>query len=232
MKKRVLILGANSDIGLSAGQRYLDQGYAVLFAAHKPDALPEWAQPRLHVDLQDAAAACRILEDVECDILLYVAGKLASNEECHDPEVSAAVRKVNFETPSTLFPLFAEKMKRNSAGVLVGVSSVAGDRGKAPHMLYGASKAAFDHFLAGMRQGLNGSGVRVLTIRPGYVNTKMIAGFQTPGWLTASREEVARKIVRHSTKGKRNVVYVKAIWRPMMWILRHIPEAIFKRLKL
>ena len=232
MKKRVLIIGANSDIALSAGRLYLDRGHQVLFAAHKPDSLPDWAQPRLKVDMENTEEAIEILKEVVCDILMYSAGKLASNEACSDPVVATAVLKVNFSSPSVILPLFAAKMKARGNGVIVGISSVAGDRGKASHYLYGASKAGFDYLLAGLRQELHDSSVRVLTIRPGYVHTKMIAGVKTSAFLTSTKEKVAEKIVRNSLQGSRNIIYVKAIWRPIMWILRHIPEALFKRKKL
>lgn len=232
MKKRILIIGANSDIGLSAARLYFDKGCEVIFAAHKPNELPSWAENRLEVDLEDISASCAALSEVECDVVLYCAGKLASNEACRDEALAEKVRKVNFSTPTAILPLFASKMKLRGSGVLVGITSVAGDRGKASHYLYGASKAGFDSFLAGLRQELHSSGVRVLTIRPGYVETKMISGVSTPGFLTASKEKVAARIVRNSLKGRRSIVYVKAIWRPIMWMLRHIPEALYKRMKL
>lgn len=232
MKQRILIIGANSDVALSAGKMYLEKGCTVTFAAHKPDELPDWAQPRITVNLEEVEQACERLQEIECDVLVYSAGKLASNEDCRDPACAEAVRKVNFVTPSALLPIFTAKMKERGSGVLLGITSVAADRGKASHYLYGASKAGFDHLLAGLRQELHGSGVRVLTIRPGYINTKMTAGINTPGFLTASKEQVAAKLVKNSLQGQRNIIYVKAIWRPIMWMLRHVPEALFKRRKL
>lgn len=232
IQSRVLLIGANSDIGLSAGRLFQQQGCSLVFAAHKPDDLPDWAHPRLYLDLEDVDQAVVALRDIDCDIAVYCAGKLATNEACQDPKIAAAVRKVNFGAATVLLPLIAERMRSQKGGVIVGVSSVAADRGKASHRLYGAAKAGFDHFLNGLRQEYFGTGVRILTIRPGYVNTKMTAGLELPGMLTASKEQVAQKIVRHSLSGRRNIVYVKAIWRPLMWGLRHVPEFIFKRRRL
>lgn len=232
MTKRVLIIGANSDIAQSAGKMYLEKGCEVLFAGHKPEELPDWAQPRLEVDLVNAEGAFALLTTDSFDIVVYSAGKLASNEECRNPVIATAVRNVNFDTPSLILPVVAAKMKERGSGVLVGISSVAADRAKASHYLYGASKAGFDYLLTGLRLELKGSGVRVLTIRPGYVDTKMIAGMKTPWILTASKEQVAKRLVENSFRGNRNVIYVKGIWRPMMWVIRHIPRFIFNRMKL
>lgn len=232
MSKRVLIIGANSDIALSAGKMYLNKGCEVMFAAHKPEELPVWAVKKVKTDVRNIIETLDVLKNDSYDIVLYAAGKMATNEECLNPAVAAEIRAINFDAPTTLLAYFAEQMRAQGKGVLVGISSVAADRGKSSHHLYGASKAGFDSFLAGLRQDLNGTGVRVLTIRPGYVATKMTAGMDLPKLLMASKEQVAQKIVRNSLAGNRNVIYVKSIWRPLMWILRHIPEVIFKRKKL
>lgn len=107
------------------------------------------------------------------------------------------------------------------------VSSVAGDRGRQSNYVYGSTKGGVNRFLQGLRQRLAGCGVQVITIKPGPVDTAMTWGKEMP--LTASPERVARDIHRACRKG-RNVVYTPWFWWPIMRIVQHIPEPIFKRL--
>jgi len=232
MKKQVLIIGANSDIGFSCAEEFLKNGCELILAAHKPEELAPIDAKVIHVDVTNQAAALETLANIDCDIVLYAAGKMVENEQALFSEAGQLVLDVNYNGAVAILGHFAEKFARKKSGVIVGISSVAADRGKSSNVVYGSSKAGFDSFLAGLRQYLHSFGVRVLTIRPGYVNTKMTAGLDLPKKLTASKEQVARKIVKHSLSGSRNIVYVSTIWRPIMWTLKQIPERIFKRKKL
>lgn len=229
MKQRVLIIGANSDIAQSCSEGFNARGCEVIWAAHKLEDLPDSENEKIFVDLNNAEDSLAALRDIECDIVVYSAGKLATNEATLLTKEGAEVRAVNYATPVALLGMFAEQFLKKKKGVIVGISSVAADRGKASNVVYGSAKAGFDHFLGGLRQYVHPHGVRVLTIRPGYVRTKMTAGMPLPNSLTASKEQVASKVVKHALSGSRNIVYVKSIWRPLMWVLKHIPERIFKR---
>jgi len=115
-------------------------------------------------------------------------------------------------------------------GFIIGISSVAGDRGRQSNYVYGAAKGALSLYLQGLRNRLHPSGVRVITIKPGFVDTAMTYGL--PGmFLVASPQAVGESIA--SSPGKSaDVVYLPWFWRYIMLIIKHIPEPIFKRLKL
>jgi len=143
------------------------------------------------------------------------------------------VLRTNFEGPALLLGLFAERFLARGSGTIVGVSSVAGDRGRGSNYLYGAAKAGFTAFLSGLRNRLAPKGLRVVTVKPGFVRTQMTAGMKLPPLLTAEPVEVGRAIFTTAEKKSGgDVIYVRPIWRPVMMVIGSIPERIFKRLRL
>ena len=115
-------------------------------------------------------------------------------------------------------------------GTVVGVASVAGDRGRIGNYVYGAAKAGFATYLSGLRNRLTRAGGHVVTVKPGFVDTSMTWGL--PGmFLVASPEKVAEDILKAARK-KRNVIYTPFFWRFIMLIIIHIPEFIFKKMKI
>ncbi|MCL4128207.1 UNVERIFIED_CONTAM: hypothetical protein GTU68_062310 [Idotea baltica] len=122
-------------------------------------------------------------------------------------------------------------MENRKEGTIVGISSVAGERGRASNYLYGSAKAGFTSFLSGLRNRLAGKGVHVLTVKPGFVDTAMTEGLDLPGPLTAQPQQVARAVFKAVGK-KKNTLYTLWMWRYVMLIIRNIPEAIFKKLSL
>ena len=140
--------------------------------------------------------------------------------------------RTNFEGPALLLGLLAERFLARGSGTLVGVSSVAGDRGRGSNYLYGAAKAGFTAFLSGLRNRLAPKGLRVVTVKPGFVRTQMTAGMKLPPVLTAEPGEVGRAIFTAAEKSSRDVIYVRPIWRPVMMAIGSIPERFFKRLRL
>ena len=114
--------------------------------------------------------------------------------------------------------------------MIIGVGSVAGDRGRASNYVYGAAKAGFAAYLSGLRARLHGSGVRVLTVKPGYVATAMLSGRRVPALLVASPGRVARDIRRAVLRGH-DVLYTPLWWRPLLAAYRILPENLAKRLR-
>ncbi|MBL0709233.1 MAG: SDR family NAD(P)-dependent oxidoreductase, partial [Sulfurimonas sp.] len=108
---------------------------------------------------------------------------------------------------------------------------VAGDRGRKANYIYASAKAAFSTYLSGMRNRLFESGVSVLTVKPGFVATKMTQGLDLPKKLTAQPQEVADDIFKAQQGGK-NILYTKWIWRYIMLIIKHIPEFMFKKMSI
>jgi short-subunit dehydrogenase len=137
----------------------------------------------------------------------------------------------NYVGAVSILNLVAHDYLQRRAGVIVGVSSVAGDRGRASKLLYGSSKAGFSAYLSGLRNKLAPSGVHVLSVKPGFVSTRMTAGMDLPPLLTATPEQVALAVYKAVIR-RQNTLYVKWFWRWIMLVIRLIPEPLFKKLHL
>ncbi|MFT4739253.1 MAG: decaprenylphospho-beta-D-erythro-pentofuranosid-2-ulose 2-reductase [Sediminicola sp.] len=131
----------------------------------------------------------------------------------------------------SILNIVANDFEKRKQGVIAGISSVAGERGRQSNYMYGAAKAGFSAYLSGLRNRLSKSDVHVLTFKPGFVNTKMLNGLNTPAPLTATAEATGKTILNGMLK-KKNILYYKGIWRLIMYIIKSIPESIFKKLKL
>lgn len=137
---------------------------------------------------------------------------------------------LNLVEPVVVLGLFARHFRDRGAGWISAVSSVAGDRGRAPNRTYGASKAGLSTWLEGLRATLHGTGVLVQTVKPGPVRTPMTEGYQGPGVLLAKPERVARDIVRGLSR-RRTTVYTPGYWRWVMVVIRMLPEALARRIR-
>lgn len=169
---------------------------------------------------------------VKPDVVVCVFGYLGNHDiALSDWQECKRILTVNYLGTVSILNAVAADFEKNKRGVIVGVSSVAGDRGRQSNYLYGSAKAGFTAYLSGLRNRLFKSGVHVVTVKPGFINTRMLAGLSTPAMLTAQPKQVAAKILKAVDK-KNNVVYVLPVWRWIMLIIKNIPEAIFKRLKL
>jgi short-subunit dehydrogenase len=144
---------------------------------------------------------------------------------------ASTVMETNFAGPSRYLLAAARVLKGKPDAAIIGISSVAGDRGRGSNFVYGSSKAGFSAFLSGLRNSLVCDGVHVLTVKPGFVDTQMTAGMNLPPVLTAHPEEVAKAILKAHRRGA-NEIYVRSIWRLIMLVIRNIPEPVFKKLKL
>jgi decaprenylphospho-beta-D-erythro-pentofuranosid-2-ulose 2-reductase len=238
----VLILGATSHIGFATAGYFAANGWNVCLAARDEAALKRNAAdiaarsgtdvPIRKLDILDTASFDRFVEDlpqlpdtVVCVIGLF--GDQRSGET--DLAQGSIIMRTNFEGPALLLGCFAEAFVKRKSGTIIGVSSVAGDRGRASNYIYGSAKAGFTAFLSGLRNRLARSDVHVVTVKPGFVDTRMTAGMKLPRALTARPEEVAAAIFRANQK-KPNVVYVRRIWFFIMSIVVSLPEPLFKRI--
>lgn len=244
IKAAVLILGGRSDIGLAIAHRLAAQGHPILLAARAPDRLAADAADLmlrygvavdlLPWDALDAGATEAMIAALDPlpGIAVCAVGVLGDQSVAQTDGVEAArVMRTNFEAPALAMGWLANRFEARGSGVLVGISSVAGERGRADNYVYGAAKAGFTAFLSGLRNRLARRGVRVVTVLPGFVQTRMVEGRALPPRLTATPQEVALAVDRAIARG-RNVVYVKPVWRVIMAVIRLIPEPLFKRMKL
>jgi short-subunit dehydrogenase len=164
------------------------------------------------------------------DLAIVAHGELPEQSELdRDGLALEASLEVNALSPILCMRALGEAMAAQGSGVLVVISSVAGDRGRFSNFGYGASKAAVTAYASGLRARLTPAGAHVLTVKPGMVDTPMTAHLEK-GPLFARPEQVARDIVRAAEK-RRSVLYTPWFWLPILLVIRALPEAIFRRLK-
>ncbi|MBC7285973.1 SDR family oxidoreductase [Hoeflea sp.] len=243
-KPPVLILGARSDIGKAVAHKFASLGHPIQLAARNAAGLEaEKAdmelRHRIAVSLHEFDALAtdtheafvrglpQLPQIAVCAVGLM--GKQAENE--HDIQASIRVMRSNYEGPASILAVLANSFDERGNGTLVGISSVAGERGRATNYVYGSAKAGFSAFLSGLRNRLAKRGVHVVTALPGFVATQMTEGMDLPAKLTAAPSEVADAIAR-AVERKRDVIYVRPIWRLIMLIIRNIPERVFKVMKI
>jgi len=246
MTQSLLILGARSDIAMAVAHAFAAEGYDVQLAARgvsglEADVSDIAIRHKVNVsthelDALDLASHGEFVDSLPTlpDVVVCAVGYMGEQAE-NEQSVSEMARVIrsNFEGPASLFTILANRMVVRGSGTLVGISSVAGVRGRATNYIYGSAKAGFSAFLSGLRNRLahNKTGVHVITVLPGFVRTRMTAGMDLPAKLTAVPGEVGNAIFKAVAK-ERNVIYVRSIWRLIMLIIRHIPEMIFKKLSI
>ncbi len=242
--RTALVIGATSDIGRAIARERAHAGWALQLAARDPVRLEREAQDlRLRTgaavtahrcDVLDENGGVSMLDEIEPlpDIAVCAVGSLGDQAESeHDSAAAERVMRTNYVGPALLMGALAERFAERGDGVLVGIGSVAGDRGRASNYVYGSAKAGFGAFLSGLRNRLAASGVHVVTVKPGFVRTRMTDGMDLPARLTATPEEVAAAVAT-AVRRRRDVVYVRRVWRPIMLAIRAIPERLFKRMRL
>ena len=242
-RKSVLVLGGSSDIGRAAARAFAKAGYDVALAGRdvatlEPDAADLRARYTVEVglhkfDVLDTASFDSFVGTLPAlpDVVISIVGLLGMQQNAESDLVHAtAIMRSNYEGPSLILGLFAEKFLGRGSGTLIGVSSVAGDRGRASNYVYGSAKAGFSAFLSGLRARASRGGVHVVTVKPGFVRTKMTDGMKLIGPLTVEAPVVGDAILR-AVENKTDVVYVSGKWRLVMLIIKTLPEAVFKKLK-
>lgn len=241
----ILIFGANADLGNQIAHMHAAKGDSLFLTARSQEQLDRM-QKDLEVRYQIKTQAfvldarefdkhSEILKEInieEIDWVYCVFGYLGEQEEAQkDFEKSRQIIEVNYVGAVSLLNPIAEVFAKKGKGSIIGISSVAGERGRMSNYMYGSAKAAFTTYLDGMRNRLAKHGVHVLTVKPGFMRTRMTEGLPLPGPLTANPDQAARRIVKAAHKRK-NTLYVLPIWGLIMLIIRNIPEFLFKKLSL
>lgn len=237
----VLVLGGRSDIGLAIARRFAAAGHDIQLAARDTSILESdkrdielrhGAAVSLHrFDALDTGGHAAFVESLPAlpEIAVCAIGLLGEQARSErDAEQAVLVMRSNYEAPAAILGLLAERFAERGSGAIVGISSVAGDRGRASNYVYGSAKAGFTAFLSGLRHRLHKRGVAVLTVKPGFVRTRMTRDLELPAKLTATPEEVGEAVYA-GWRRKRNTIYVKPVWRLIMLIIRSLPEGVFKR---
>ena len=246
MSDRLLLIGANSTIAHALARRYAARrarlflvGRDAVALQARADELRGLGAADVRIDVLDANDIERHAAVVDAafaafdglDAALLAHGVLPDQAAC---EASVMPMLAAFDTNArsvvALLTPIANRFEQQRSGVIAVISSPAADRGRASNYVYGAAKAAVSVFASGLRQRLRASGVRVVTISPGFVDTPMTTSFRK-GAVWASPERVAADIDRALASGF-GTVYTPWFWRWIMLVIRSIPERLFVRLKL
>ncbi|HEY56992.1 MAG TPA: SDR family NAD(P)-dependent oxidoreductase [Anaerolineae bacterium] len=242
-----VIVGASSGIGAALARQLADEGYRVALVARNEAALNEVAQAirDLHSeeaarvyphDVTDYAAVPemfrRILAEMErIDAVIYTAGVLHPvAEDEYDFTKDRPMLEVNLLGAVAWLGQAAAYFQTQGQGHIVGLSSVAGDRGRVKNPTYQASKAGLTNYLESLRNRLSRHGVHVLTVKPGFVDTPMLQQAGGAAFWVISPEKAAADITKALRK-KKQVIYTPARWRWLMLVIQHIPSFIFRRLR-
>jgi len=240
----VLILGATSDIAQSLAKILAQNNYNLILAGRSLKKL-ETIQKDLSIRFNNSVCIKEFnalkfeshhsfFEELKekPDITICVFGFLGDQEKAQfNWNECKRILETNYTGAVSILNIFANYYEQKKEGIIVGISSVAGERGRKSNYYYGSSKAGLTAYLSGLRNRLHSYGVRVITVKPGYVNTSMTEKMDIPKLLTAQPETVANAVFKGMRKGK-DVIYVLSVWRLIMLIIRNIPEKIFKKLNL
>jgi NAD(P)-dependent dehydrogenase (short-subunit alcohol dehydrogenase family) len=164
------------------------------------------------------------------DTVVVTAGLFATQEELEsDPQLAARLLAADF----TNTVLFCEEARKRllaaGGGTLCVFSSVAGERGRKPVILYGAAKAGLSRYLEGLDHKFHARGLRVVCVKPGFVKTGMTASLKPPP-LAGTPNDVARRVLRAIDRGQPEV-YVPPAWRWVMCVIRRLPRFVMRRIE-
>lgn len=233
-----------SDVAQAMAHEYAKHGFEVILAA------------RNHSRLDSLVSDLKVRHNVKSSAVEFDALHFSSHFDfyknlLHEPTVVACVfgylgdttkgltdwkeaeqiLHVNYTGAVSILNVIASNMMERKHGTIIGISSVAGERGRQSNFLYGSAKAGFSAYLSGLRNRCFHSNVHVMTVKPGFIKTSMTQGMPLNPKLTASPEKIASDIYKAANK-KKNVLFSLWMWKYIMMIIRYIPEGMFKKMKM
>jgi len=242
----IAVFGGTSRIARAIAQRWAEDGHAVWIGARDVeeaeriaadlrvktgvnavagafDALDTDAHPALVDGIEDAVGP------LDCAVLAF--GDMGAEDDDHSDFAAARrVIDVNFTGAASLAEAVAGRMSERGAGTIVGIGSVAGDRGRQSNYVYGSAKGAFALYLQGLRNRLFKQGVHVMTVKLGFVDTRMTWGLDTK--IPVASPEQAARAIHDAVRRRVDTLYYPPFWRAIMGVIKTIPERAFKRLSL
>lgn len=239
----LLVLGGASDIGLAIARRYATvRPLTVVLAGRTTDTLESAAEElratgctvtTTFFDAGQYSSHERVIDEIfsqnDVDIAVVAFGQQPEQHELSvSPEKSAELAVVNYAGAVSAGVSLANAMRRQGHGVIVVLSSVAGERPRKSNYTYGSTKAGLDAFYQGLGDELSGSGVSVVVVRPGFVRTKLTASME-PAPLATTADIVADAVADGVRRGS-HTVWVPSTMRWVMSVLRHTPRSVFRRL--
>jgi decaprenylphospho-beta-D-erythro-pentofuranosid-2-ulose 2-reductase len=239
-----LILGASSDIGMAIAGKFASEKYDLILAARNPHQLLPFIKD---LDIRFGTHCTPVVFDAlqyeshivffdslqpKPEISICVFGIL-ENEDVAFDEWTVAQRMIdtNYTGAVSILNVVARYYITQKEGTIIGISSVAGDRGRASKLIYSSAKAAFTTYLSGLRNKCYKNNVHVMTVQPGFVYTRMTENEVLPKLITSTPGQVAEIVYKAYLK-KKNIVYIRWFWRYIMLIIQIIPEFQFKKMKL
>lgn len=244
--KKILIIGATSAMAEATARRFAERGDHLFLVGRSTASLQVMADDlrtrgagRVHMAVMDAndfAAHEPMLDSASdtmggIDIVLISHGTLSDQNACErSVEMTMAEIRTNALSVLALLTVVAHRFEHKKAGTIAVISSVAGDRGRQSNYVYGSAKAMVTAFMSGLHQRLAKVGVSVVTIKPGWVDTPMTSGIPKNA-LWISPEDAARYIVAAVDRGVAQV-YVPGFWRFVMWVIRGLPDVVYRRLSI
>lgn len=241
----MLILGATSDISKAFAEHALQQNPNLKnlhLVSSNQEQTNQFAKhleakyqikPQVHTLnlMQDFDTS--FLQTIDFDTVLCATGYLGLDTEkgLYNHQNTEQIVNINYGKLILVLNDIAKILEQKQTGTMIILSSVAGDRGRQSNFVYGSAKAAITAYASGLRNYLSKKGVHVLTVKPGFMDTKMTQDLTLPKPLTAQPKAAAKAIYK-AAKAKKNVVYVLWMWRFIMLIIKNIPEFIFKKMKL
>ena len=245
MHQTWLILGATSSMARAFVRQLAERGDGIILAGRDVpdmDATAKDARVRgariadvIPFDARDPAGFANLIDQMTAqegtlNAAVFVGSMPPQAELDAAPEGIDGVIRDSFTGPAHVLQLLAPELEARGGGTIVGVGSVAGDRGRIGNYVYGAAKAGFHTYLSGLRNRLTRAGGHVVTVKPGFVDTAMTWDVEGM-FLVAPPSKVASDILRAVEKRK-NVIYTPGFWRLIMTIIRLVPEPIFKKLSI
>lgn len=241
MNRNILILGASSSIGRATAMAFAEKGDTVYLAGREIAELERLSTDiNIRYDLKDNTKALYGVLDIEnieshhdffnrvlittpqLDGIVFAMGYMG--------ESVSKTLNINFNAAVNILEICAAYFEQQKSGFIIGISSCAGDRGRKSNYLYGAAKGGFSIYLQGLRNKLFNSNIRVITIKPGFVDTQMTFGL--PGLFLVAQPQVIGKYIADTVNKKTDVFYLPWFWRYIMLVIKSIPEFIFKRMSL
>lgn len=243
--QRIVIFGATSGIAEATAREFAKEGTSFVLVGRDVEALGDIGADLkvrgagsveiLPSELSDVDALPKLCADVGVklggiDVAIIAHGVLPDQEACEaSADTLLDVLKINTLSPAVLMTELAQLMLSQGSGTIVVLSSVAGDRGRPSNYVYGASKTLLSVLGEGMALKLKERGVKVLVVKPGFVDTKMTAAFKK-GALWASAAQVGASIVTAVKAGKSGVIYTPRWWQLIMLVIKLAPEFVVRRL--
>jgi decaprenylphospho-beta-D-erythro-pentofuranosid-2-ulose 2-reductase len=245
MPQSVAVFGGGSDIALATVRRLIERGCTrILLAARRPDDLADLAAALkedgadavelLPFDADDFASHDEVVGEVfdrlgEVDMVLLAFGVLGDQDDFdRDPDAAVAAIETNYTGTVSVAMRVAGRLRRQGHGLVVVLSSVAGERVRKANFVYGSTKAGLDGFSQGLGDALQGSGVDVMVVRPGFVHSKMTEGMEAAPFSTTP-DRVADDIIKGLERGA-HTVWSPGLLRAVMAVMRHLPRVVWRRM--